>query len=167
MYYSTNYYIKGYCEPLNITKTLKKDSITIAEDLNDIITYLYEKHYNIPYDELSWYLEPGAKEFVKDIEYRWLHNTLDTTSICQDKDFVKSLLLKECELSTDDLDDLKIKFETFIDKKLQSLDDQTIRDLYSSCGDGVEYTIYSESKIGTQILNNGLVLLPELDEQIV
>lgn len=167
MYYSTKYYIKGYCEPLNITKTLKKDSITLTESLYDIISYLYEKHYNIPYNELSWYLEPGAKEFVKDIEEKWLHNTLDTSFIYRDKDFVKGLLLKDTELSTDDLDDLKIKFETFIGEKLQALDNQTVRDLYSSYGDGVEYTIYSESKFGTQFLNSGSVLLPELDEQIV
>ena len=164
MYYSAKYYIKGYCEPLHLTQTLKTDSTTITENLNDIVSYLYEKHYGIPYNELSWYLEPGAKEFVSKIENDWLHNTLDTWSIYQDKEFVKKLLLREYEPAVDDLDDLKSEFETHIEDEFKNLDKQTMDDLYEACGDMISYVIYSEGELGTQYLDSGFVLFPESDE---
>lgn len=51
---------------------------TVEENISDISRYLFEKKYHKKYDELGWYLEPGAKAFIKDLEDRWLRNQIDT-----------------------------------------------------------------------------------------
>jgi hypothetical protein len=55
-------------------------SLALDESLQDIVEYEFEKEYRIPYKATSWYLEPGAREFVKGIEGKWLSNNLDTLS---------------------------------------------------------------------------------------
>jgi hypothetical protein len=60
---------------------------TVQESLQDVIEYKYYKKYDKPYHPLAWYLEDGAKEFVKEIEDAWLHNTLDMYAIYSDYDF--------------------------------------------------------------------------------
>ena len=40
------------------------------------------------YSALSWYLESGAKEFVKDLENKWLNNKIDTVAMYQDFKFL-------------------------------------------------------------------------------
>lgn len=59
----------------------------VHESLQDVIEYKYYKHYNKPYHPLAWYLEDGAKEFVKGIEDSWLNNTLDMWEIYSDYGF--------------------------------------------------------------------------------
>lgn len=54
---------------------------TISENIQDIIEYKFSEKYNIDYNYTTWYLEEGAKEFVKDLEYKWWHNQLDTTEL--------------------------------------------------------------------------------------
>ena len=75
----------------------------ISEDINVVIRYLYEKKYNKPYNELSWYLEDGARQFVKDIENSYLKNTLDMFALYHDyhfidwlKDYYYNSALNEC-----------------------------------------------------------------------
>ena len=100
--------------------------ICIDENLQDIIAFLYYKKYDKPYNELSWYLEEGAREFVKDIEDQWLHNTLDTFSLYKDEEFLE--FLSECytdELDEEQLEDL---MEEFKDKVKDELDDLEWRD---------------------------------------
>jgi hypothetical protein len=50
----------------------------IYENIKDIIEYAFEQKYNIEYKDLSWYLEKGSREFVKDIEALWFYNKIDT-----------------------------------------------------------------------------------------
>lgn len=56
-------------------------SIGIWENLQDIFEYLFEKEYNVKYNDLNWFLEPNARLFYKDLEDMWIHNTLDTSSL--------------------------------------------------------------------------------------
>lgn len=50
----------------------------------DIIEYLFKEKYGKEYSPLSWYLEDGAREFVKDIEDSWLRNEIDEYGMLQD-----------------------------------------------------------------------------------
>lgn len=63
-------------------------------NLQDILEYEYENKFRKKYNCLSWYLEPGAKEFVKDVESRWWKNQIDTVSLYNDYKFID--WLKEC-----------------------------------------------------------------------
>lgn len=68
---------------------------TIDENLNDVIDYMFIQKYNRPYENnLGWYLEDGAKEFVKDIEDKWWHNKLDTYTLYHDYKFLDYLTEK-------------------------------------------------------------------------
>ena len=65
---------------------------SVEENLQDILDYLFLTKYGITIsDNLGWYLEDGAKEFVKDIENKYWSNTLDTLRIYQDYHFIDFL----------------------------------------------------------------------------
>ena len=61
---------------------------TIQSNIQDIIEYEYENKFRKKYSALSWYLESGAKEFVKDLENKWLSNKIDTVAMYQDFKFL-------------------------------------------------------------------------------
>jgi len=128
------------CSALNMDG---EESFTIAvdEDLQDIIAFLYYKKYEKPYNELSWYLEDGAKEFVKDIEDKWLHNTLDTFSLYQDPEFLEFLSdWYTDELTEEQLEDL---MEEYKDDVMDEIDDLEWKDLkYLNETDGPEIDIW-------------------------
>lgn len=48
----------------------------VEQGFDDILHYLYQQKFNKKYAELSWYLEPGAKEAVKEWEAAWMGNEL-------------------------------------------------------------------------------------------
>ena len=50
---------------------------SLEENLEDIISYEFERKYNKPYNPLTYYLEPGAKEFIKSLETEYYSNHLD------------------------------------------------------------------------------------------
>ena len=61
-------------------------------ELQDIIEYLFKEKYGKDYSPLSWHLEDGAREFVRDIEDSWLRNEIDEYDMLRDlslKDFLK------------------------------------------------------------------------------
>lgn len=60
---------------------------SVDESLQDVIEYVYEKTYNKKYSPLSWYLTEGAKELVKSLETKWMHNELDMSEFYQDPHF--------------------------------------------------------------------------------
>lgn len=93
------------------TFTIKDDGIcyvdfpyTICESLNDISKYEYEKTYNKKFNEMSWYLDKGATELIKDVEYKYYNNIINMTDYYtfnfDFKDWVKDLYhddaLTEC-----------------------------------------------------------------------
>lgn len=60
-------------------------------NIKDIITYEYENKYNETYNEMSWWLLPNAKEFVKKLEDDWLNNRIDEFKYKNDFKFIKRL----------------------------------------------------------------------------
>lgn len=71
-----------------LTVTQMDYAYTIQSNIQDIIEYEYENKFRKKYDALSWYLESGAKEFVKDLENKWLSNKIDTVAMFQDFKFI-------------------------------------------------------------------------------
>lgn len=68
--------------------------------LQDIIEYLFKEKYYKDYNPLSWYLEDGAREFVRDIEESWLRNDIDEYGMLQDlhlREFLKNKYQPEVE----------------------------------------------------------------------
>lgn len=70
----------------------------VEEELKDIIKYLFLKKYHKAYRELGWWLEDGAKEFVKDIENKYYHNEFDSYELYHNYKFLDFLK----ELHSDD-----------------------------------------------------------------
>lgn len=93
----------------------------IDVSMQDIIEYFYYKKYNKHYDYLGWYLEEGAKEFVKSIEDDWLHNRIDEFELANDKEFrefLKSKYEYDVErkyLDKHNLDDIRDEMIDFIE----------------------------------------------------
>lgn len=70
------------------TVTKMNYEYTIQSNIQDIIEYEYENKFRKKYDALSWYLESGAKEFIKDLENKWFSNKIDTVAMFQDFKFI-------------------------------------------------------------------------------
>jgi hypothetical protein len=69
-------------------------SYYVEETLQDIIEFYYLQKYNKQYLELGWWLEDGAKDFVKNIEQQWWHNKINTVCLYADYDFIDFLKTK-------------------------------------------------------------------------
>lgn len=63
----------------------------ITENIRDIVHYLFYKKYNKKFNDLSWFLEEGARDFVKDIEHQWWKNEFDSFKLYHDDDFLEFL----------------------------------------------------------------------------
>lgn len=112
--------ISVYVEPIPQFSFDDSINYTIDVDRQDIVEYFYYKKYNKQYQELSWYLEEGAKEFVHHIEDEWMHNKIDEYELSNSKEF-KTFLKKKYSheiereyLSTHDLDDIEDEMLDFI-----------------------------------------------------
>ncbi len=96
-----------------------------TSDIKTLIPYLYEKHFGKKYNELSWYLEEGAREFVKDIEDKWMHNQLEVE---EDSEFLNKYFENHkdeiVEKYAEDIkDEITEELEALSDKELKELDD--------------------------------------------
>lgn len=89
-FYESDDYIE-YLE--NINKNYPYDFL-IEENLQDIIEYTYEKHFYKKYNYLNYYLEEGARKFIKDIEDSYWSNKLDTYELYNDYRFIEWLTAK-------------------------------------------------------------------------
>lgn len=78
--------------------------------MNDFIGYLFEKKYNRSYDDLGWWLEDGAKEYIKELEFAYMHNTLDTYKYIRDPEFISWLTDKYYD---DALEELLMSVEAY------------------------------------------------------
>lgn len=52
----------------------------VEYSVQDITEYEYERHFAKKWNDLNWYLEPGSKELVDEINSKWFTNTLDMSS---------------------------------------------------------------------------------------
>lgn len=50
----------------------------VQESIDDILHYLYEKRFDRDFAELSWYLEPGAREAMREWERAYLKDEIKT-----------------------------------------------------------------------------------------
>lgn len=87
--------------------------VPIVENFDTIKAYLFEKRFDVPYKELSWVLEKGAREFIRDLEDKWNHNEIDTYSLYHDEDFLEFVKNHELEELEYDEEDFLEAFEDF------------------------------------------------------
>ena len=161
MNYSVSYHFTGKCPDVDVYETLESGQVLISESLEDALPYLFEKHFGVPYRELGWWLEPGAKEWVKEIEYKWMHNQLDLSEVYKDKEFLEELALKySYQIDEDTIDDLKDEFEERIREEFDLLNNDELKELYEY-DDSVNYTIEDDDE---NVIAEGYVYLPDLDE---
>ena len=161
MNYSVSYIFTGCCPDIDFYETLDSGEVLVSEDLRDALPYLYEKHFGVPYRELGWWLEPGAKEWVREIEDKWFHNKLDLSEVYKDTEFLASLAQKySTQINEDTIEDLKDDFEMMLRDELDYLDNDELKDLYEY-DDTVDYTIEDEDG---NIIASGYVDLPELED---
>lgn len=101
----------------------KEVSVPIEEDFKTILAYLFKKRFDVAYNEMSWYLEKGAREFVRDLEDKWLHNEIDTFDLYHNDEFLE--FYKE-------FNDIKIELDEdeFID---------AFEEFYDDCKDEVAW----------------------------
>lgn len=105
---------------------------SVDEDLKMLVAYFYEQHFNKPYNELSWYLEPGAKEFVKEIEDKYLHNEIDSFALGRDENFINFLNENySCDIDDDTLDEELDRLRDYIIDELRDMTLEDLRDLPS------------------------------------
>ena len=81
------------CYPYSEHSISDEFYVEVEPTLQDIVAYLFEKEYHKYYNELSWYLEPNAREFVKNIEMLYMKNQLDETSLS--REMINSSFLKD------------------------------------------------------------------------
>ena len=113
---------------------------TIDEDLRMLVAYFYEQHFNKPYNELSWYLEPGAKEFVKEVENKYWHNEIDSFALARDDKFIEFLSNNyECDFDENLLDEELDNYREEILDELRDLTLEELRDLPH----WIDYEVYS------------------------
>lgn len=60
-------------------------------NMEDIKEFLFKEKFNKDYESLSYYLEPGAKELIKDFENKWWQNKIDTLSFQINPNFLEFL----------------------------------------------------------------------------
>jgi len=60
-------------------------------NMEDIKEFLFKEKFNKDYESLNYYLEPGAKEFIKDFENKWWQNKIDTLSFQTNPNFLEFL----------------------------------------------------------------------------
>ena len=155
-----NYKVRGYCADIDFEEDLISGQVVISEDLKDALPYLYEKHFGIPYNELGWWLEPGAQEFVKDLEDKWFHNKLDLSEVYCDEEFLNKLVSENAGRFDMNLNDVVYEFEDMLRDELYGLCKSEIEDLYEY-DDEVSYVIYDAFD---NEIYQGWMSLPDLED---
>jgi hypothetical protein len=84
-------------EELSDYDTIYNYDYCVDVSLQDYIEYEYYKHFGFYYNDLSWFLESGSKEFVKQIEQAWWSNKFDENSYRHNDEFIQYLKDKNYE----------------------------------------------------------------------
>ena len=141
MNYSIEPTVHCECDGLNIHEN-RTFSVTIREDLQDVVSYLFYKKYRKPYSDLSWYLEDGAKEFVKSIEDSWNANTFDSFSLYHDRDFLEYLAKYwDGGFDEDTLSEILDELKEDIIEELESLNKVDIEYIIDNYGDNLYFSV--------------------------
>lgn len=139
--------LKVYCECDGLDMHDEKDyELPIQENLDDVKAYLFFKKYGKCYNELSWALEPGAREFVKEIEDSWNANTFDSFSLYHDQEFmefIRDVIYDDYELTEEQLEDLVEEYKEDIDSELGGMSKEDIQYLNDAWGPELEFWVGS------------------------
>jgi len=130
--------IEAECEALGTAFNVNV-VLTVDDDLDTLLPYLFKKKYGKAYNELSWYLEDGAREFVNNIEDKWLHNQLDTDSIFNEPDFLEYVI---CETENEAFNKALDAVYARVKEQIEKLDDDEIRQLYQENVGSVTVDLY-------------------------
>lgn len=87
-----DYYVSFYSDEFDEDDRESYYTYEVDLSLQDIIEYLFKEKYCKEYNPLSWYLEDGAREFVRDVEDSWLRDDIDEYGMLQDlhlREFLK------------------------------------------------------------------------------
>ena len=110
-------------------------AIPITEDFKDILAYLFEKRFEVPYTETGWLIEPGAREFVNDLENKWLHNEIDTFELYHDSDFLEFLSKHSNATIDEELEDAYSDFLFACEWSVRAMSKRALKDLIEeTCG---------------------------------
>ena len=161
MYYTVSYTFTGVCPIVDFQHTLESGDVVVSDDLWNAIPYLYEKHFGVPYKELGWWLESGAREWMKEIEDKWLHNQLDLSEVYKDQDYLNELAKQYYTVSVEDIEDMKDEFEDALRDELDLLSTEELRELYEY-DDSVDYIIEDDNEC---VVAFGSVDLPEIEDE--
>ena len=162
MYYALGLGIYGYCRALDYQEELQDADLLISEDLRDALPFLYKKHFGVEYKELGWWLIPGAREWVKEMEDKWFHNQLDLHDLYKDPEFLEELRTAIYSLNYDEIEDMVSDFEMSLEGELNSMDSDEIKELYDEEGPTIDYDIVTEDD---EVIYCGSVWLPDLEEE--
>ena len=138
IYSGVSKHVEFSCDELDMHDEFDLE-IPIQEDFNDILSYYFEKKYEVPYTETSWVLEKGAREFVCDLEDKWLHNEIDTFALYHDRDFLNFLERKDLNTGFTVLDEeLERNYRDFVwecESEARSMSKASLKDLIDEkCG---------------------------------
>ena len=149
--------ISAVCPALN---DIYDDVVSIDYDrLEYLIPYLYEQHFGVKYKELGWWLEDGAEKFVKDIEDKWWHNTLEIDSLQHNEKFANYLIDNYEKLDLN-LEDLLEDFKSDLEMELEFLDKEELQELDDDYGGVIDFEIYLNDKSISSIE----IELPDYDD---
>lgn len=122
------------CQDLDTYDVVTED-VTVGENFDDVLAYLYQKKYNKEYNELSWYLEDGAKEFVYDLEDKWLHNDIDTFDIYHNEEFLDFLNSHtKVEIDDDTLEDVFYDFYSQCESQISWMSQEELERFINALG---------------------------------
>ena len=141
MVYAITLKVRCECDGLDMWDD-KDCEVNISEDLEDVIAYLFYKKYGKYYNELSWFLEPGAREFVKEIEDSWNANTFDTFSLYHDPEFLKfihDVIYDDYELTEEQLEEILEDFKEDVKDELDGMSKADIQYLIADWGPNLEF----------------------------
>lgn len=146
MYYTAKIPIKLSCDELNIWEERDDYSFTFSEDFNDVFAWMFQEKYNVKYGELSWIIEPGAKEFYKELEDKWLHNDLDVSNLYHNEEFLDFVIerknedIKEDEIE-DALDEALDDIREMVRDELYNMSQEELIELRDDCYSYIDYEV--------------------------
>ena len=141
MTYELKCNLVGTCEALSIEDFTNWSFVpTVKENLDDVVSYLYEKQFNVPYKENEWWLEKGAKEFVVNLEEQYSSNKLNLWDFYHNEDFLEALSTKYSALYINEaLDDLR----SLIKLEVNAMDNDELDELWKETSGAVAFSVVS------------------------
>lgn len=143
MFYSIPKTITRYCSDLDIEEKFEVD-VTFTENFKDILSYFFQKKYNVEYGDTTWLLQPNAKEFVNDLESKWLHDEIDTYALYHDDDFLE-FMSQRVDIDNTTLEEELDDFKSHIESTLRAISKHDLKELANDITGDVDIEVYSDS----------------------